>query len=419
MQGVRPLVALVPLFVLSGCNSCGSKTTATEASAPSASASVAAPTTATAPELSLPIGGDVAPDGSVYVAGFVAARKAIVLARYDAAGTLVSVGDAFSGAEWASGTELRVFSGTRGAAVAFRGVVATKQGQHVRLMDPGAKPVGEAFDVDGIPCATKDGVVSLGGGHVVTHPFDGAAVVTGVAAEADDALACGDSRAWVLDEGDDGLVVHPIDKDTKTNVAHGDGDDEPRDHPAFTVGDELSVFVVTTGGALKIASPFDGPVKDVGKLHDDEDLVAVDGDPKRALVVYTKDDTSRCGADGLVSDVHLYEVPREGAKPAVSKSEVVKGACDVDLGPFWIGAAGGKTVIAWGERDGKRSKGAPPVTGLGYRVLGDAAPQRVALSGEDVIFAGCSAAKCWAVSLERPTGTDGMVPGKARLVSFP
>ncbi len=417
MRGVRPLVALVPLLVLSGCNSCGSKTTPTEGGASSASASATAASTATPPELSLPIGGDVAPDGSVYVAGFVAARKAIVLARYDAAGALVSVGDAFTAAEWASGTELRVFSGTRGAAVAFRGVVATKQGQHVRLMDPAAKPVGDAFDVDGIPCATKDGVVGLGGGHVVTHPFDGAAPKIGPAAEADDALACGDARAYVLDEGDDGLVVRPIDKDVKTNVAHGDGDDEPREHPAFTVGDELSVFVVTTGGALKIASPFDAPVKDVGKLHDDEDLVAVDGDAKRALVVYTKDDTTRCGADGLVSDVHLSEIPRDGSKPV--SSDVVKGGCDVDLGPFWIGAAAGKTVIAWGERDGKRSKGAPPVTGLGYRVLGEAAPQKVALSGEDVTFAGCSATKCWAVSLERPTGTDGMVPGKARLIPFP
>lgn len=421
--GVKtPLVLVLP-FVLSGCSSCGKSTATADASAPSASGSASATVNVTAPELSLPIAADLGPDGSVYVAGFVAARKTVVALRYDASATLVAVGDAFTEADWASGTELRVFAGTKGVAVAWRGNVSGKGGQHVRLLDAAAKPLAgvDPFDAEGIPCATKDALVAMdrvaAGGRLTLHPFDGSKAILGLPSVPDATLACGDTKAFLLDDGEDGLAIRTIEQTTTKNVAPGDGDDEPRDHPAFTVGDELSVLVVTTGGTLKLVAPYDATPREVGKLHDDEDLVAVDGDAKRALVVYTKDDLTRCGADGLVADVYVHSIPRDGGK--VTTDDVVKAACDVDLGPFWIGAAGGKTLVAWGERDGKRSKGAPPVTGVGYRVLGEGAPQRITLSGEDVTFAGCGAAKCYAVSLERPTGTDGMVPGKARIVSFP
>ncbi len=415
-------VLLAVPFVASGCSSCGKSGGAPAAdAAPVVSSAVGA--TVAAPELSLPIGADVAPDGAIWVAGYVAARKAVVVTRHDASGNATALGDAFTEVDWSTGSEVRVFTGAKGVAVAFRGTVSGKAGQHVRLLDPSAKPYAgaEAFDADGIPCATKDGVVAMdriaAGGRLTIHPFDGSAAKLGLPSVPDATLACGDSKAYLLDDGDDGLAVRGIEQQTTVNVAPGDGDDEPRDHPAFTVGDELSILVVTTGGALKLVAPYDKPPRGVGKLGDDEDLVAVDGDEKRALVVYTKDELTRCGADRLVSDVFVQVIPRDGAKPTTD--DVVKAACDVDVGPFWIGQASGKTVIAWGERDGKRSKGAPPVTGVGYRVLGEGAAQRTAVSAEDVTFAGCSAQKCYAVSLERPTGTDGMVPGKARIVAFP
>ena len=63
--------------------------------------------------------------------------------------------------------------------------------------------------------------------------------------------------------------------------------------------------------------------------------------------------------------------------------------------------------------------GGAPVTGLGYRVLGDAAASRLPQSAEDLSFAGCSAAKRYVVALERPAGTDGMVPGSAKILAFP
>jgi hypothetical protein len=422
MRGVKLLFVLVLPFVVTGCSSCG-KSGTTSATDASPAASSAPLTAAAAPELSLPIGADLAPDGAIWVAGYAAARKAVVVTRFDASGAATATGDAFTEADWTSGAELRVFSGAKGIAVAFRGLVGGKSGQHVRLMDPSAHayPGLDAFDADGIPCGTKDAVVAMdriaAGGRLTIHPFDGSAAKLGLPSVPDATLACGDSKAFLLDDGDDGLAVRSIEQTTTTNVAPGEGDDEPRDHPAFTVGDELSILVVTTGGALKLVAPFDQPPRAVGKLGDDEDLVAVDGDEKRAFVVYTKDDLTRCGADRLVSDVYLQIIPRDGGKSTTD--DVVKAGCDVDVGPFWIGAAGGKTIVAWGERDGKRTKGAPPVTGVGYRIVGEGAAQRIAVSGEDVTFAGCSGAKCFAVSLERPTGTDGMVPGKARIVAFP
>lgn len=419
---VRTLLGLGLALMASGCDSCGSKPTAPTSDAKASAAPTASspPFTGAAPDLSLPIGADIGPDGSaIFVAGLVAASRTIVLSHYDAKGTLVGVTDAFSDVDWVSGVELRVYVGTSGIAVAYRGPIAKTNGHHVRLFDPSGKPRGDAFDVDGVPCVEKDALITMdhGVGKIATHPLGGAAAVLGLASVPDAMLACGDAKAYLLDEGDDGLAVRGIEETATKNVAAGDGDDEPREHPAYTVGDELSLVIVTTGGTMKVVAPFDATPREVGKLHDDEDIVAVDGDAKRTFVVYSKDDLTRCGSEGLVSDVFVRVFPRDGSK--TTSEEVIKAACDTDVGPFWTGEAGGKTVIAWGERSSKRPAGAPPVTALGYHVLGEPGVQHVTLSAEDVVFADCAGAKCWAATIERPTGTDGMAPGKARLVSFP
>ena len=104
-----------------------------------------------------------------------------------------------------------------------------KAGEHVRLFDASAKPRGEAFDAEGIPCATKHSLIALdraaSGGVVSVHPFDGTAAKLGLPSATDAILACGDVKAYALVDGDDGLTVRAIESEKATPIAPGDGDD--------------------------------------------------------------------------------------------------------------------------------------------------------------------------------------------------
>lgn len=416
---------LVSLLVASGCHSCGSGGEAGKVDgAPSSSAS-AQPLAANGKPsaLSLPFASAMAKDG-IYVAGLVAERKAINLSRYTLDGRVEWSIDVLDDVRWTSTSELWVFAGEGGEVVALRGQRGDKSVQIARSVDATGNMLSEPFDVASHPCATFDALywtekLPSGGTGVKRRALAGGAA-TSATEEKDSndvSLACGDKQVFLLEDNDDSFAVRRLEAPKATVLASGEGDDEPKDRPAFTVGDDLGVLVVTTIGRLHLHFPALGTPRTLRKLTDEEDLVAVDADSKRALVVYTRDDPDRCGSDGLVSDVRALDVPLDGTKEI--DEEVARGACDVDLGPFWIGSVGGKMLVAWEERDAKKKKGGAPVTGLGYRVLGDAAASHLPQSAEDLAFAGCSATKCYVVALERPAGTDGMVPGSAKLISFP
>ena len=361
---------------------------------------------------------------AIYVAGLVADRKVINLSRYTLDGRIEWSVDVLDDVRWTSTSELWAFAGEGGVAVALRGQRGEKSGLVARSVSASGNMLSDPFDVGSRPCATLDALywtekLPGGGVSVKRRPLAGGAV-TSPAEEKDPgdvSLACGDKEVFLLEENDESFAVRALESPKATVVASGEGDDEPKDRPAFTVGDDLGILVETTIGRLQLRFPALSPPRTLRKLTDDEDLVAVDADAKRALVVYTRDDPDRCGTDGLVSDVRALDVPLDGTKEI--DEEVARGACDVDLGPFWIGSVGGKTIVAWEERDAKKRMGGAPVTGLGYRVLGDAAASRLPQSAEDLTFAGCAATKCYVVALERPAGTDGMVPGSAKILAFP
>lgn len=421
-SSIKQALFLAFFLTVSGCHSCSSEAGA-EKSDGAPAISVAAPGDGATPSaLSLPLAAALAKD-AVYVAGLVAERKAINLSRYALDGRLQWSIDVLDDVRWTPTSELWAFAGEAGAAVSLRGRRGDKSVLLARSIDSTGKTIGDAFDVTSHPCATVDSLYWSeklpGGGVRVNRRALAGGPVTSPAEERDSSdvsLACGDKQVFLLEENDESFAVRALDAPKATVVAFGEGDDEPRERPAFTVKDELGVLVVTTVGRMQLRFPAVGPPRALRKLNDEEDLVAVDSDGKRALVVYTRDDPDRCGSDGLVSDVRALDVPLDGAKE--QDQEVERGRCDVDLGPFWTGSIAGKMIIVWEERDAKK-KGGAPVTGLGYRVLGDAAATHLPLSAEDLAFAGCTPTKCYVVALERPAGTDGMVPGSAKIVAFP
>lgn len=420
---MKQALFLALFLTVSGCHSCSSGADS-EKSDGALAISVATPDAAATPSaLSLPLAAALAKD-AVYVAGLVAERKVISLSRYALDGRMQWSIDVLDDVRWTPTSELWVFAGESGIAVSLRGRRGDKSVLLARSIDPTGKTIGEAFDVTSHPCATADSLywsekLSGGGVRVNRRALAGGAV-TWPAEErgsSDVSLACGDKQVFLLEDNDESFGVRALDAPKATVVALGEGDDEPRERPAFTVKDELGVLVVTTAGRMQLRFPAVGPPRALRKLSEQEDLVAVDSDGKRALVVYTRDDPDRCGSDGLVSDVRALDVPLDGAEE--QDQEVERGACDVDLGPFWTGSVAGKMIILWEERDAKKRKGGAPVTGLGYRVLGDAAATHLPQSAEDLAFAGCTPTKCYVVALERPAGTDGMVPGSAKIIAFP
>jgi len=421
---MKRAVVMVSLWYASGCHSCGPGGDAGKVDgAPSASASVPSAASGKPSALSLPFASALGKD-AIFVAGLVAERKTINLSRYTLDGRVEWSIDVLDDVRWTSTSQLWVFAGEGGVVAALRGQRGEKSVQIARSVDAAGNLLSEPFDVASHPCGTLDAIYWTeklpGGGVGVKRRALAGGAATSATEEKDSsdvALACGDKQVFLLEDNDESFAVRRLESPKATVLASGEGDDEPKDRPAFTVGDDLGVLVETTVGRLQLHFPALGAPRTLRKLTDEEDLVAVDADGKRTLVVYTRDDPDRCGSDGLVSDVRALDVPLDGTKEI--DAEIARGACDVDLGPFWIGSASGKMLVAWEERDAKKTKGGAPITGLGYRVLGDAAPSRLPQSAEDLAFAGCTATKCYVVALERPAGTDGMVPGSAKIVAFP
>ncbi len=95
--------------------------------------------------------------------------------------------------------------------------------------------------------------------------------------------------------------------------------------------------------------------------------------------------------------------------------EVAHGDCGHDLGPYWVLPTRDAVYVAWAVRGPKR---AALVEALAWAKLDEPA-KTIALSAEDIVFAGCGPEHCAFAVIARPESTDGMVPGEARVIVVP
>lgn len=408
------------------CGSCRAKDHApVDAAQPTASAVTRVPS---AP-LSLPVAADHDHSGNVYVAGLVAARGVIDLSRFDPSGRLVWNADALDQVAYSADAHLAVLATPDGAAVVWRGLRGGKRSRIAGWVSPDGK-VGAAFPVGSNACATSSALLSLGDKGAVTArrlPAGPEKRVATVAEGRDSIVVCGaTTRAFVVDEGEDDIGVRAIEdgvaKPRALLVAPDDlGDDEIREHDDFTIGDVLGQLLLTEAGHLVLREYTQGPTARrplTAVVGRDSDLMAADGNASRVVAIVARDASGRCDGE-TGTDVLAVDVPLPSGQDRTI--EVAQAECGHDLGPYWVAPTDTEVYVAWAVR-GPRTGDHAPVEALAWADIDAPTPgavHHVKLSAEDVVFAGCAKSECKFVSLDRPAGTDGMVPGAARVLSIP
>ena len=405
------------------CGSCKSSAPASDAGAgPAASAAPAVPS---AP-LSLPLAADHDSSGNVYVAGFVAARNVVDLSRFDDRGRLTWNADALANLGYSSDAHVDVVATPAGAAVVWRGIQNGKRTRVAGWVGADGK-VGATFPVGANACAASSSLFSIGGGGssvVVRVMPDGKDKKVATIPEGRDAtIVCGtDKRAFLVDEGEDDIGVRAI-EDGKARprallVAPDDlGDDEIREHSDFSIGDVLGQMLLTEAGHLVLRQYTDSPTARrplAAVIGPDEDLMAVDGNAAHVVALVSREASARCDGD-VGTDVLAVDAPLPAGQERTL--EIARGDCGHDLGPYWVAPTGGALYVAWLVR-GPRSGDHAPVEALDWAKL-DGPVNELKMSAEDVVFAGCANEKCAFAALDRPEGTDGMVPGAARIIAIP
>jgi hypothetical protein len=421
--------ALVALMFLARCGSCKSNNTV-DAGAAVASAS-AGHLGATPAPLSLPMAADHDAAGNVYVAGFVVARSAVNLSRFDDQGRLAWSVDTLSDLGFSSDAHVDVVAGQDGANVIWRGLQHKKRARVTQWVSADGAVTGEPAAVGASACAAAGFLYAIGGklgSSALVRPMHGGSdksLVT-IPEGHDPVLVCGEgTRSYIVDDGDDDIGVRLLDPEKDHALPRAAlvpldalAGDEVREHEDFATGDTLHELVVTEKGAMSLHQ-YDGttvaPRRALETAIDaDEDLMAADGNASRVVALIGREATARCDGD-MGTDVLALDVPADGSKEQVT--EITHAPCGRDLGPYWVAPTADAIYLAWNVR-GPRTGSRAPVEALEWTKLGGAVTD-VKLSAEDVVFAGCAKNKCMFATIARPEGTDGMTPGEARVISIP
>ncbi len=444
MRRLLPL-AFVPFAFVGGCT-CGSK------QAPSPGESTSSPSTpVSAP--AHPAGAGAKLDPAVFSAPIAAARAshqdivaglvasdAVVRAMGIVDGKATWATDVLSGVSWAPDAELHAqATSDGGVALMWRGPRAGKAGRALVLIGPQGELRGDPTDVGAAFCATADGLAWIdprtsGPTHVVARRLGDPASreVLSVPPDRDPALVCGDHAVVVLGDGDDDLTATafvPGASPRPRVVAIRDadfGDDDEREHDAYTLGDDLGLVRVGASGAIALREvPRDGAPTPWRRLKQaispDDDVVAVDGDAEATLIVFTHDADDACpGIGSTAESVSVLRVDRKTG--AESLLALAPADCDRSPGPFWIAAtAPGGSTVAWVERATKQAAKAAPIAGVALRTItgGAAKARRIELVADAVVDAGCDDRTCSVAALIRPAGGDGMQPEAISVLPYP
>jgi hypothetical protein len=448
MHRWRPL-AFVPVAAVAGCT-CGARQPPAPNDTPDAVAGPRASSRGSAAGagmkldpavFSAPIAAARAAHQSI-VAGLVAA-EGVVRAMGMVDGQPVWVADVLTGVAWAPDADLHAqAAGDGGVALVWRGPRSGKIDRTLVAIGPRGEIRGEPTEIGAAFCATGDGLAwvdprTRGPTRVLARGWNEAAGrnAVSVASDRDATLVCGDHAVFVLGDGDGDLtatVFLPGDGPPKPPaVALRDadfGDDDEREHDAYTVGDDLGLVRVGSSGAVALREiPRDGGPDPWRRLKQtlppDDDVVAVDGNADATFVVFTHDADAACPGIGSTAEgVRALRIDRKTG--AESLLDLAAADCDRAPGPFWIaaGAPGGLTV-GWVERATRLAARAPPITGVALRTIaadgGAMKARRIELQADAVVDAGCDDRGCSLAALLRPAGADGMQPEPIAVVDYP
>ena len=371
--------------------------------------------------------------GNVYVAGFVAARGAANLSRFDDKGRLTWTIDAIDALSFSTDAHIDVVGTSSGAVVVWRGLRQGKRARVMRYVDGTGKPAATPSTIGSNACAVGDSVFSIGTGKnagavVERHVVDGSEqTITTISEGRDPALVCSEGkRAFLVDQGEDDIVMRPIEggkAHSRVAILGPDdlGDDEIREKEDFSFTaagtDAFGQLILAESGHLSLRQY--GPALGARRMLDhvvasDEDLMAVDGSETHTAIILSREASARCDGD-LGTDVVTLDLPAGPGKETLAIA--AQGECGRDLGPYWVAPATDAIYVAWSVR-GARTGAKAPVEALAWSKLGDPI-KSIPLSAEDVVFAGCFGTHCSFAALTRPAGTDGMIPGAAQILTIP
>jgi hypothetical protein len=403
------------------------------------SASVAAPPSVqTAAVFSAPIAAARQARGNV-VAGLVAADGVVRVSRIAEDGSNDWTVDALRGVSWEPDVDLRLFPADEGAALVWRGQLDGSTSRSLFVIpSEGREPEGPV-DIGSSFCATRDGIAWLephpgAPTRVRARGWSSGAIgdVVGLAPDRDASLVCGDHAVLVLGDGDDDLTAtsfvpgDPTAQTPAVALRRADfGDDDEREHDAYSLGDDLGLVWVGASGSLWIRElPRGAPATRWRCLKhaigEDDDVVAVDGDADRTYVVYTHDADEAC-PDPASTPASVRVVVADRKSGTDSRFELAPPSCDRTAGPFWVAPAPGGTVVAWIERANEPDSHAPPIVGVALRTIAGGAvhPSRIDLAADAAVDAGCDDRACYLAVLVRPPDSDGMSPEAVRLIPYP
>lgn len=421
---------------LAGCT-CGNKQAtpagASEAAVtPAASASAAAPGVSPA-RLSAPIGA-ARLGGAVVAAGLVVSSKALAVTRLEADGRTAWTKEVLSGLTWTSDAEVRVHAAGDGAAVVWRG---TRDGRRVRqLVFVGADGAvrGEPLDIGAASCATSERVAWIERGETGASRVRGRRNANGavedllsVPKDREALLVCTEKRVFALGEGeDDAELVAAGGGGPWTLLREQDyaGDDELREHLEYVAGDDVGVLRLTHGGAAYFRELREGTLGSWKKLSAgiprDDDVVAVEAAAGWAVAVHTRDELESCDGDLHGVSVHALRFDRKTGD--ATRALLAPATCGKEVGPFWAGRAGDRVIVAWAERPSARSRSAPAIDALAYRVIGGDEPgeaKRVTRTADALVEAGCDASGCVFIALARGMSEPDALPTALALIKVP
>ena len=378
---------------------------------------------------SAPIAASHGGGGDVYFAGLIAARNVFELTKIQPDGSTAWSVDAVSDVHWSSDADVRVFaSPNSGAFVLGRGTRGGKLVREIVSVDASGKIRAPAEPMKSEACATANGVAALreSGEHatVILRDFAGGPPrdLFSLHAAGDHELVCGDHAIFGVTH-DDALT---LERSTAPAVVLANDHDDAEDVEEVAAADDFAAVSVhdSTLSLRNVVGDKAGAWKKIGKLPASADIAVLDADASDLYVIYTEEThEGSCVGGGSPSKLAAMHVPRAGGDAHLHTLGTL--GCDSDDGPFFTGFlhknGSSRFVVAWPERRAPHS-GEAPISALAYVTIEAdkvADVERLTLDADAVTEAGCDDEACYAAALMRVEGTDGMVPGPAKILRYP